>query len=102
MENVFLHRGDTVVKALVRNPGETTTEEMNIPGIDWDTGYPLTDPGWSGGPYTLAQNYVPPTNKEEVVQPEQPEAEEKIVENDDYVTIDGKKYSKTELRSLLE
>lgn len=88
------------MKALVRNPGETITEEMNIPGIEWDNGHPLTEPGWAGGSYTLVQNYVPPTAEEGVVQPEQPEVEEEIIE-DDYVIIEGKRYSKEELRSLL-
>jgi len=95
------------VKALIRNNGETVTENMNIPCIDWKTGYPLTNAKWFGGPYTLVQNYVPPVDgvpaqyEEIVVEPEQVEVE--VEENeDDYVIIDGKKYSKEELRSLLE
>ena len=47
------------MKALMRNPGETVTEDMGIPGIDWDTGMPLTNPMWAGGPYTLVTEYVP-------------------------------------------
>jgi len=95
------------MKALIRNEGETVTEDMNIPCIDWKTGYPLTSEKWFGGPYTLVQNYVPPVNNEpaqyeEVVEPEQVEIEEEIEDEDDYVIIDGKKYSKEELRSLLE
>jgi len=92
------------MKALIRNEGETVTEDMDIPCIDWSTGYPLTNPKWFGGPYTLVQNYVPPVNdepaqyEEVVVEPEQVEIEDE----DDYVIIDGKKYSKEELRSLLE
>ncbi len=95
------------MKALIRNKGETVTEDMNIPCIDWNTGYPLTDPKWFGGAYTLVQNYVPPQEntpesyEEVVVEPEQVEVE--VEENeDDYVVIDGKRYSKEELRSLLE
>ena len=96
------------MKALIRNEGETITEDMSIPGIDWKTGYPLTNPKWFGGPYTLVQNYVPPQDnapesyEEIVVEPEQVEVEEEVVEDDDYVIIDGKRYSKEELRSLLE
>lgn len=90
------------MKALIRNEGETITEDMGIPCIEWNTGAPLTDANWFGGPYKLVENYVPPVSEEDNVQPEQPEIEEEIVENDDYVVIDGKKYSKTELRSLLE
>ena len=89
------------MKALIRNEGETIIEDMNVPCIDWSTGHPLTNPKWFGGPYTLVQNYVPPKNDEPaqyeeiVIEPEQVEDE------DDYVIIDGKKYSKEELRALL-
>ncbi len=94
------------MKALVRNEGETITEDMNIPCIDWSTGYPLTGEKWFGGPYTLVQNYVPPQDdtpesyEEVLVEPEQ--VEEEIENEDDYVIIDGKRYSKEKLRSLLE
>ena len=90
------------MKALIRNEGETIIEGMGIPCIDWKTGAPLTNSGWFGGPYTLVENYVPPVSEEDTAQPEQPEIEEKIVENDDIVIIDGKKYNKEELRSLLK
>ena len=92
------------MKALIRNPNETILETDGVPGINWDTGYPLTEPGWSGGPYTLVQNYVPPVNdepaqyEEVVVEPEQVVIEDE----DNYVIIDGKRYSKAELRSLIE
>ena len=90
------------MKALLREKGETVTEEMKIPGIDWKTGAPLTNDKWFGGPYKLVDNYVPPVDEEEnATQPEQPEDEEEIVK-DDYVIIDGKKYNKEELRSLLK
>lgn len=97
------------MKALIRNEGETVTEDMDIPCIDWNTGYPLTGEKWFGGPYKLVQNYVPPVDdepaqyEEVLVEPAQVEVEEEIIENeDDYVIIDGKRYSKAELRSLLE
>ena len=96
------------MKALIRNEGETVTEDMDIPFIDWSTGYPLTNAKWFGGPYTLVQNYVPSKNdepaqyEEVLVEPAQVEVEEEVVEDDDYVIIDGKRYSKAELRSLLE
>lgn len=92
------------MKALIRKPGETVLECHDIPCIDWETGYPLTDPKWFGGPYLLVQNYVPPKDdvpaqyEEVVVEPEQVEVEDE----DDYVIIDGKRYSKAELRSLIE
>ena len=97
-----------MMKALIRNKTETVTEDDRITGIDWNTGYPLTNAKWFGGPYTMVQNYVPPVNDEPaqydevVVEPEQVEIEEEVVEDDDYVIIDGKRYSKEELRSLLE
>lgn len=47
------------MKALIRNPCETVTEGMDIPGIDWKTGVPLTNPEWCGGPYVLVNDYVP-------------------------------------------
>ena len=90
------------MKALIRNEGETITEDMDVPCIDWKTGVPLTDTEWFGGPYKLIENYVPQVDGEDIIQPEQPETEEKIVEDDGYVVIDGKKYNKEELRSLLE
>ena len=52
------------MKALIRNPGETVTEDMNIEGIDWTSGAPLTNKDWCGGPYVLVNDYVP----EEIVE----------------------------------
>lgn len=89
------------MKALIRNPDETVTEADGIEGIDWKTGIPLTNPVWAGGPYKLIDDYDPQTIEENIVQSEQPKIEKEIVE-DDIVIIDGKKYSKKELRSLLE
>lgn len=93
------------MKALIRNEGETVLENNNVPGIKWDTGYPLTEPGWAGGPYMLVTNYVPPKDDEpmsyDTITVYEPDP---IVEEneDDYVVIDGKRYSKAELRSLIE
>lgn len=91
-----------VMKALIRNEGETITEDMDIPCIDWKTGEPLANEKWFGGPYKMIENYVPPVDEEDITQHKQPEVKEEIVEDVDYVIIDGKKYNKTELRSLLE
>jgi len=97
------------MKALIRNKGETVTEGMGIPGIDWNTGYPLTNTKWFGGPYRMVQNYVPLVNDEpaqyEKVIVEDPEPiprEEEVVEDDDYVVIGGVRYTKEELRRLIE
>lgn len=53
------------MKALIRNKGETVIEDMGIKGIDWQTGAPLTNPAWAGGPYQLVQNHVPPKEETE-------------------------------------
>ena len=92
------------MKALVRKKNEVVLESFGIPGINWNTGYPLTEPGWSGGPYTLIQNYVPPQeNEPESYEEVLVEPDQVVIENeDDYVVIDGKRYSKAELRSLIE
>lgn len=94
------------MKALIRNKGETVTEDMNIPCIDWTTGTPLTNKEWSGGPYQIVDNYIESVDVDicdEVTYPEQEDEPEPVVEDeDDYVIIDGKRYSKAELRSLIE
>ena len=100
------------MKALIRNSGETVTENMGISGIDWNTGAPLTNAKWFGGPYTLIENYVPEVEDDlefikglhEQLIEEEPEETEPVVEenDDDYVVINGVRYSKAELRSLIE
>ncbi len=92
------------MKALIRSETEVIKEDCGLSFIDWNTGHPLTNPKWFGGPYTMVQNYIPPVNdepaqyEEVLIEPEQIEVEDK----DDYVIIDGKRYSKAELRSLIE
>ncbi len=97
------------MKALIRNKGETITEKMGVEGIDWNTGTPLTNAAWCGGPYTLVQNYIPPQEDtpesydEVIVEDPKPIVQdEEVVEDDDYVVIGGVRYSKEELRSLIE
>ena len=90
------------MKALIRDEGETVTEDMNIPCIDWQTGAPLTDPAWAGGAYMLVQNYVPPQEDApesyEIVEPE-PEPEPVVEE--ETVVINGVTYTKAQLREML-
>ena len=89
------------MKALIRNEGETVTE--GFPGIEWKTGAPLTNEAWCGGPYQLVQNYVPLVNDEVIVEdPEPIPQEEEVIEDDDYVVIGGVRYSKEELRRMIE
>ena len=95
------------MKALLRNEGETVTENDNVPCIDWNTGYPLTGAKWFGGSYTLVDNYIEVNDRviyDAAVypEPEEEEPEPEIENEDDYVVIDGKRYSKAELRSLIE
>lgn len=47
-----------MMKALIRNEGETVTEDMGHSFVDWKTGAPLTNPDWFGGPYILMNDYV--------------------------------------------
>ena len=88
------------MKALIRNPGETVAENDGIVGIDWNTGAPLTNEAWSGGPYVLVENFDPTAC--EVLNPAE-FAERTGVEiaEGETVTIDGKTYTKDELLALL-
>lgn len=54
------------MKALIRRSGETVAETDEIEGIDWNTGAPLTNPDWYGGPYKLINDYQPPTDAPEI------------------------------------
>lgn len=96
------------MKALIRNEGETVTENMEIPGINWNTGYPLTDPKWFGGPYTLVENYIYEVEHDldyiNEVREQLIEEPDEVCEPEeaDYIEIDGKRYSKKELRRLIE
>lgn len=90
------------MKALVRNPGETVTEYNNIPGIDWNTGAPLTNREWSGGPYILVNDYVQ-TADEDFAEAPEPEivTEPAPAEDEETVTVNGKEYTREELLALL-
>lgn len=93
------------MKALVRNPGETVTENDGLTFIDWTNGAPLTNAGWFGGPYVLVNDYVPSEGEEDpeftapapAIDPEVPLDEPES----ETVTIDGKEYTRAELLALL-
>ena len=85
------------MKALIRNEGETVLESDGIEGIDWKTGAPLTNPVWAGGPYVLVNDYV----LDDPVDPTPADSPAQDLPADTIV-IDGKKYNKEELRSLLK
>ena len=97
------------MKALVRNKGETVTENDNIIGIDWDTGAPLTNEAWAGGTYALVNDYVlsEPVEGLEEPQPvqstpvEEKPAEQDAVDLTETVTYGGKEYTLEELKKLI-
>ena len=91
------------MRALIRNEGETVTENDGIAGIDWDTGAPLTNPAWAGGPYRLVMGYIGSADVE--VEFEIQERGAGVEHYNDTapetVTIDGKEYTKDELLAIL-
>lgn len=95
------------MKALIRD-NDVVMECDGVDGIDWITGQPMTNPEYYGGPYRLVQNYVQPQGdapaiyEEVVVEDPEPETEDCEVEEADFIEIDGKRYSKEELRRLIE
>ena len=91
------------MKALIRNPEETITEADGLVFIDWNTGAPLTNREWSGGPYVLVNEYVPTVDEDFAEAPE-PEivTEPAPAEDVETVTIDGKEYTREELLALLD
>ena len=88
------------MRALIRNKGETVLESYNIPCIDWNTGAPLTNREWSGGPYVLVNDYVPTADEDFAEEPEIV-TEPAPAEDEETVTIDGKEYTREELLALL-
>ena len=91
------------MKALVRNEGETITEDSNAPWIDWNTGAPLTNPAWAGGPYRLVQDFIETaeTEVEFEIQERGAGVEHYNDTAPETVTIDGKEYTKDELLAIL-
>ena len=84
------------MKALIRNEGETVTQDMGFTFIDWNTGAPLTNPDWYGGPYIMVDDYVPP----EPVQ-STPSATQDAEPLPETVTYGGKEYTLEELKKLI-
>ena len=87
-----------MTKALIREKGETVTENDGLAFINWDTGAPLTNPGWSGGPYILVNDYVPTPDEDFAEEPETVIAPAK---DEETVTINGKEYTVEEARKIL-
>lgn len=85
------------MKALIRNPGETLTENCGLSFINWDTGAPLTRPDWYGGPYILVNNYVPDSPEDDFAEdpeytPAAAPAQDPMA---DTIVIDGVTYTRT-------
>ena len=79
---------------MIRNESETVTEDMDLAFINWNTGAPLTNEAWSGGPYVLVENYEPTVCK--VVDPaEFAEIADTNTLTPETVTIDGVTYIRT-------
>ena len=91
------------MKALIRNSGETVTETDGIEGIDWNTGAPLTNEAWCGGPYVLVTNYVAPKSAEEneVYEVVDAAPAEDPTPEDEPIVINGVSYTKEQLRQML-
>lgn len=86
------------MKALIRNPGETVTENDGIVGIDWDTGAPLTNDSWCGGPYTMVNDYLPEDLASNFAAiPTPASAQDPAIEDaaPDTIVIDGVTYART-------
>ena len=80
------------MKALIRNSGETVLESYAIPCINWNTGAPLTNPDWYGGPYILVNDYVPDDPADDFAEDPEPAAASAESEPEDTVVIDGVVY----------
>lgn len=88
------------MKALIRNKGETITEDCGLSFIRWQNGAPLTNPDWYGGPYVLVNDYVPEDPADDfvlddaapVAVPAQDPVEDPV---QDTIVIDGVTYTRT-------
>ena len=80
------------MKALIRNEGETVTQDMGFTFINWNTGAPLTNPDWYGGPYILVNDYVPSVEDDFAEDPEPAPAAQDPA---DTIVIDGVTYTRT-------
>ena len=85
------------MKALIRHNSDPILETMNIPSINWNTGAPLTNPHWYGGPYILVDNYVEVADGAIYDVAVYPEPEDPVTEDNvqDTIVIDGVTYRRT-------
>lgn len=86
------------MKALIRDPGETVTQDMGLTFINWDTGAPLTNRDWFGGPYVLVNDYIREDPARDFTTDPAPEpVQDPVVEESvpDTIVIDGVTYIRT-------
>ena len=86
------------MKALIRNEGETVIQGIGFTFINWNTGAPLTNRDWYGGPYALVNDYVPEDPARDSTTDPAPEpAQDPVVEEaaPDTIVIDGVTYIRT-------
>lgn len=80
------------MKALIRNEGETVTEASGLAFINWNTGAPLTNSDWFGGPYILVNDYTPEDPADDFAEDLPAAAAPAESEPEDTVVIDGVVY----------
>lgn len=86
------------MKALIRDDevwSEDNWTQWTRDHIDW-----LTTARPEGDGYRLVNDYT--EESEVIVEDPEPIPQEEVTEDDDYVVIGGVRYSKEELRSLIE
>lgn len=87
------------MKALIRNDGETITEDMGHSFIDWKTGAPLTNHDWFDGSYVLVNDYVRKDPADDFVPADQTPVvkvnPDMPVPVGDTIVIDGVTYTRT-------
>ena len=85
------------MKALLRDEGETVTQDMGFTFINWDTGAPLTNRYWFGGSYVLVNDYIREDPARDFTTDSAPEpAQDPVVEEavPDTIVIDGVTYTR--------
>lgn len=83
------------MKALIRSETEILTEDCGLSFINWNTGAPLTNPDWFGGPYQLVDNYIGLADGAVYDVAVYPEPEDPDDGVQDTIVIDGVTYTRT-------
>ena len=82
------------MKALIRSETEILTEDCGLSFINWNTGAPLTNPDWFGGPYQLVDNYIELADGAVYDVAVYPEPEDPDDNVQDTIVIDGVTYTR--------